>query len=114
MRDAPLRALTADHPPLLFVVGDRDAHVDLAALDDARAAAGADTEVFVVAGGDAHLVSKLATTKGLSCPLFLSLSTHSSEGLTLATLARVPRSNCLGLNASLTMSGSTVLCVSLR
>ena len=54
-RDAPLRALGADSPPVLLVSGSKDAHMDLTKLEAARAATPARTAVHIAEGADGSL-----------------------------------------------------------
>lgn len=55
VRDAPMRALPADAPPLLLVNGTNDPHVDALAIEAARGGCAARTEVHMMEGGDGAL-----------------------------------------------------------
>jgi len=46
VRDGPVHGLTAADPPILFVSGDRDPHVDLPSLESACADSAAATQVL--------------------------------------------------------------------
>ena len=61
VRDAPLRALPAEAPPLLFVSGTNDAQAPLEALERARAACALPTTLCVAEGADGALQSRVDT-----------------------------------------------------
>jgi FKBP-type peptidyl-prolyl cis-trans isomerase len=64
VRDAPIRALAADDPPVLFISGDQDPHMDLEALQSACSATDASTAIHVASGAGASLSSKLSPLAG--------------------------------------------------
>ena len=61
-RDAPLRALPEDAPPVLLVCGSKDPHTDAAQLSTARSTWSAPTQVHIVDGGDAALRVAVGTS----------------------------------------------------
>ena len=90
-RDAALRALPADSPPVLLVSGSADPRMSLPALDAARTASAGSTTLHVVEGADAAL--RLPSGTALEKESTAALDTVLGEflGQTLGSAAEASR-----------------------